>query len=181
MTSLYHCFNYIINIPDAIKNEYIRNNILNNYTECEINLFLCIHPEYKKYLHNTIKTIVNVNKYVRATCKFNKYLNKQYSKCVVTGKSSIFCENAHILPFKYCTIEEANDPDNGFKLCFDIHKLWDENIICLKPLNDTEAVFCIINKEYINDAAEFIGRKIINITPSKMLYIIQRYNMDTIC
>ena len=55
------------------------------------------------------------------------------NKCVISGRSEIVCEVAHIKPFSESDPEEKYDPNNGILLSADLHKLFDTKLFTIDP------------------------------------------------
>jgi hypothetical protein len=94
------------------------------------------------------------------------------NKCVISGRSEIVCEVAHIKPFAHSNSEEKYDPNNGILLSADLHKLFDAKLFTIDPetfqLKFTKE---ILLDNTLEDYYKF-NKKILGIKPESKKYFI---------
>ena len=94
----------------------------------------------KKYEHiidliNENKNESYENKIKRLDNKFKENVKNYYKTCIITGRSQIVCEVAHIFPFAESDLEDKYNSNNGILLCRDLHKLFDDKLIKINPID----------------------------------------------
>lgn len=67
----------------------------------------------------------------RADYKFCQDVIKRDVNCIVTGRSILVCEVAHIFKYADSNIHEKYDVNNGMLLCRDLHALYDNGHIMI--------------------------------------------------
>ena len=67
--------------------------------------------------------------------KFKKSVTQYYKSCIITKRSLYVCEVAHIYPFADSELEDKYNPLNGVLLCRDMHKLFDNKLITINPID----------------------------------------------
>jgi hypothetical protein len=146
--------------------------ITNFNNEIEIINFI-MYDKYN-YVHNdndNDKEELFEEKVKRLDSNFKKHVKDYYKKCIVTGRSSILCEAAHIHPFCKSKIEDKYNPNNGIYLCSDLHKLYDRNN---NEMIITPNFKLILSDEILNDVEmsdyHKYHNKILDIKPASKKY-----------
>lgn len=176
-----------MDIIDVIK--YIEDNNYKNldvlYRELinkiNINILNFIFFDRFHYIPTNI-LIKDINetyeqKIKRYDTKFKNDVKEYYKKCIITGRSSLVCEVAHIYPFSDSDYEDKYNPNNGILLCRDLHILFDKNLI-----NINNDFTLIISKEILDDESLELyhqyNNKKLNIKQESKYYL-QKYNEFT--
>lgn len=164
---------------DIIKN-YIYENKNKSYREIYLDLITLFNEEIHtinfimydkyKYVHND-KVEKIEEKVKRLDNNFRKSVKEYYKKCIVTGRSSILCEVAHIYPFSQSEIDEMYDPNNGIYLCKDLHCLFDKknNAMIITPEFKLILSDEILNDVEMSDYHKY-HNKILDIKPASKKY-----------
>lgn len=130
----------------------------------------------KKYEHieNNIETIED--KIKRKDNNFKNKVKEYYKTCIITGRSNIVCEVAHIFPFSDSDLNDKYNEFNGILLCRDLHCLFDKKLININPTNFE----LILNDEILEDKSLEVyhqyNKKILNIRQESRYYLNKLYN-----
>ena len=128
------------NIINKIKS--IDKNNITELTNLYNELIKQNDKDYLDYLFYSLKKYEYIipnetyeDKIKRKDKKFKESVTKYYKSCIITGRSLYVCEVAHIYPFADSELEDKYNPVNGIVLCRDMHKLFDDKLIKIDPID----------------------------------------------
>ena len=138
--------------------------------------------DYLDYLFYSLKKYEYINpnetyedKIKRKDKKFKESVTKYYNSCIITGRSLYVCEVAHIYPFADSKLEDKYNPINGIVLCRDMHKLFDDKLIKIDPIDFK----LTLSQEILSDDSLEIyhkyNNKILDINPESRHYFEKLY------
>ena len=138
--------------------------------------------DYLDYLFYSLKKYEYINpnetyedKIKRKDKKFKESVTKYYKSCIITGRSLFVCEVAHIYPFADSELEDKYNPFNGIVLCRDMHKLFDDKLIKIDPIDFK----LTLSQEILSDDSLEIYHKynnmILDIKPESRHYFEKLY------
>lgn len=168
---------YINHNKNKSHKEIYLDLITNFNKEIEIQMINFIMYDKYNYVHND-KEEVFEEKVKRLDNNFRKDVKEYYKKCIVTGRSSILCEAAHIYPFSQSEIDEIYNPNNGIYLCKDLHCLFDKknNAMIITPEFKLILSDEILNDVEMSDYHKY-HNKIIDIKPASKKYFEKYFEM----
>ena len=141
-----------------------------NYEHININP----NETYEDTIEDTIEDTYE-DKIKRKDKKFKESVTKYYKSCIITGRSLYVCEVAHIYPFADSELEDKYNPLNGIVLCRDMHKLFDDKLIKIDPIDFK----LTLSPEILLDDSLKIYReynnKILDINPESKHYFKKLY------
>ena len=127
INKLYNDLQYHDNITD-ITELYIR--LINNseYDLASINFYM--YAKYNYVFDNSIKELKTKR---IGQMIFKKQLIDRYKVCLISKVDSIVCDACHIIEFSKCNINDKYNINNGILLRKDLHKLFDDKKLIIKP------------------------------------------------
>jgi predicted restriction endonuclease len=168
--------NIINNIKSIDKNNIIE--LTNLYNE----LIKQNDKDYLDYLFYSLKKYEYINpnetyedKIKRKDKKFKESVTKYYKSCIITGRSMFVCEVAHIYPFADSEIEDKYNPFNGIVLCRDMHKLFDDKLIKIDPIDFKLTLSPEILLDNSLEIYHKYNNKILDINPESKHYFEKLY------
>ena len=176
MTSCDELYNLIRNLNS--EKEYIEKyeeliKIYNNDTDKD-KLDLVFYDFYE-FEYNINPNETYEDKIKRKDKKFKESVTKYYNSCIITGRSLFVCEVAHIYPFADSELEDKYNPFNGIVLCRDLHKLFDDKLIKIDPIDYR---LTLSPEILLDDSLEIYHKynnKILDIKPESKHYFEKLY------
>ena len=138
--------------------------------------------DYLDYLFYSLKKYEYINpnetyedKIKRKDKKFKESVTKYYKSCIITGRSLYVCEVAHIYPFADSELEDKYNKLNGIVLCRDMHKLFDDKLIKINPIDFKLTLSAEILSDGSLEIYHKYNNKILDINPESRHYFEKLY------
>jgi predicted restriction endonuclease len=172
-------YNEILNYLEINKDESLTELYTKLIKENDINLINFIFYDKYNYEYKPITEQIpesTEEKVKRYDNKFKQGVKDYYKTCIITGRSQLVCEVAHIYPFSNSNLDEKYDKYNGILLCRDLHKLFDDKLIKINPENFVLSL-CeqILQDETLRIYHQY-NNKILNINSNSKIYLKKLYS-----
>jgi hypothetical protein len=155
-------------------------NLLNRYEPNKI--IYCLKSRFPDIQLEYVQPIINEPNYKekieRDDTEFRAIVKSRFINCIIcepTKCHPVCCEVAHIWNFADCDASSAYNPDNGLLMCANWHRLFDNHLLQLEPVNNCLGMVRIrLETELLDTALGQYHNKIISIMPENIPFLYKR-------